>query len=62
MPTRIWKCGWWGRAKAERRCEIEHDAGEVWKAKDHNSGVCVQARPAFLPGGEGVGKLGIMLA
>jgi hypothetical protein len=37
LLSKIWKCGWQGRAKAERRCGIEHDEGEVRRAKVRSS-------------------------
>ena len=48
--------------RAERRYGIEHDVGGVPKAKGRSSGLSVQEVHAFLRGGEGVGKLVIVLA
>ena len=62
LSLRFWKSGWQGKVRAERRHGIDHDVGGVPKAKGRSSGLSVQEVHAFLRGGEGVGKLVIVLA
>jgi hypothetical protein len=63
LPSaKIWECGWQGKAMAEMRCGIEHDADGVRRAKARSSGLSVQEGLAFLQDAEEVGRLCIRLA
>ena len=50
------------KAKVERKCRIECDAGETRRAKSCNSGPSVQEEPTFLRGYEEIEMLDIALA
>ena len=51
LSPRIWKFGWQGKVRAERRCGIEHDVDGVRKARGRSSEPSVQEVRAFLRGG-----------